>query len=278
MSDSYEKAYAFEKIPIPQRQDKPRSRGLTMMIDWGLPLGHQQDCLESQGLYIDEAKIAAGIPRVMPAGLLKKKISAYAGHGIPCFPGGLFTELAIAQGNYEQFLDEAKQTGFGAIEVSDNLLQLSPAIKKKNIRLAVEEFGLKVMGEVGRKEGGLSGDELVADVENCIEAGASLVLLEAHELFHGDIRLDVIESLVDRVPMEKLMFELPVVVLPDVTRDYKHRICAWLVKRFGTEVNLANVEWDEIYITEIVRRGMAGDTSHPQGAYRLAGMVTAEDE
>jgi phosphosulfolactate synthase len=67
------------------------------------------------------------------------------------------------------------------------------------------------------------------------------------------------------------------VVLPDVTRDYKHRICAWLVKQFGTEVNLANVEWDEIYITEIVRRGMAGDTSHPQGAYRLAGIVSAED-
>ena len=74
------------------------------------------------------------------------------------------------------------------------------------------------------------------------------------------------------------MFELPVVVLPDVTRDYKHRVCAWLVKQFGTEVNLANVEWDEVYITEIIRRGMAGDTSHPQGAYRLAGMSTAGDQ
>ena len=56
------------------------------------------------------------------------------------------------------------------------------------------------MGEVGRKEGVLSGDELIADVENCIEAGASLVLLEAHEVFHGEIRQDVIESLVNRVP------------------------------------------------------------------------------
>ena len=277
MTTSSSHEYAFQQIPIPQREDKPRTSGLTMMIDWGLPLGHQTDCLDSQGIYIDEAKIAGGIPRVMPAVLLKKKIAAYAAYDVPCFPGGLFTELAIAQGNYEQFLDEAKKIGFGAIEVSDNLLQLSPAEKKKNIRLAVEKFDFKVMGEVGRKEGVLSGDELIADVENCIEAGATLVLLEAHELFHGEIRQDVIESLVKRVPCEKLMFELPVVVLPDVTRDYKHRICAWLVKQFGTEVNLANVEWDEIYITEIVRRGMAGDTSHPQGAYRLAGIVTAED-
>jgi phosphosulfolactate synthase len=118
---------------------------------------------------------------------------------------------------------------------------------------------------------------LISDVENCLEAGASLVLLEAHELFHGEIRQEVIDKLVKRVPLEKLMFELPVVVLPDVTRDYKHRMCAWLVKHFGTEVNLANVEWDEVYITEIIRRGMAGDTSHPQGAYRLAGIETVED-
>ena len=277
MSSPPEKQFAFDQIPIPDRQDKPRTVGLTMMIDWGLPLGHQKDCLECQGFYVDEAKIAAGIPRVMPAGLLKRKIAAYADHQIPCFPGGLFTELAIAQGNYELFLDEAKRLGFGAIEVSDNLLEISPDEKKHHIRKAVEEFDLKVMGEVGRKEGVLTRDELIADVENCIEAGASLVLLEAHELFHGEIRQEVIDSLVKRVPLERLMFELPVVVLPDVTRDYKHRICTWLVKQFGTEVNLANVEWDEIYFTEIARRGMGGDTSHPQGAYRLAGIETTKE-
>ena len=277
MSEPKEVAYAFSQIPIPKRQEKPRSKGLTMMIDWGLPLGFQQDCLKTQGFYVDEAKIAAGIPRVMPAETVKKKIAAYASHKIPCFPGGLFTELAIAQGNYDHFLEAAKEVGFGAIEVSDNLLTLSPTDKKRYIRRAVGDFDLTVMGEVGRKEGSLSGDELIADVENCLEAGAALVLLEAHELFHGEIRQDVIDALTQRVPKEKLMFELPVVVLPDVTRDFKHRVCTWLVQHFGTEVNLANVEWDEIYFTEIVRRGMGGDTSHPQGAYRLAGITTSED-
>jgi phosphosulfolactate synthase len=267
--------FSFSQIPIPERQSKPRSKGLTMMIDWGLPLGLQQDCLDSHGLYIDEAKIAAGIPRVMPAELLEKKIELYGNQQIPCFPGGLFTELAIAQGNYDQFLEEALKVGFRAIEVSDNLLTLYGGNKRRHIRRAVEDFGLTVMGEVGRKEGSLSGEELIADVENCLDAGATLVLLEAHELFHGEIRQDVIDALTRRVPANKLMFELPVVVLPDVTRDYKHRVCSWLVRHFGTEVNLANVEWDEIYFTEIVRRGMGGDTSHPDGAYRLAGITTS---
>jgi phosphosulfolactate synthase len=277
MKNTNDKNYAFSQIPIPQRQEKPRTKGLTMMIDWGLPLGLQEDCLDIHGLYVDEAKIAGGIPRVMPENAMRKKIAAYSSHKTPCFPGGAFTELAIAQGNYDQFLEEAKKLGFEAIEVSENLLTLSPTDKKRYIHRAVKNFDLSVMGEVGRKEGSLSDDELIADVENCLEAGATLVLLEAHELFHGGIRQDVIEALMQRVPKEKLMFELPVVVLPDVTRDYKHRVCAWLVQHFGTEINLANVEWDEIYITEIIRRGMGGDTSHPQGAYRLAGITTSEN-
>ena len=277
MHQSSETTYGFETIPIPKRQEKPRTFGLTMMIDWGLPIGLQKDCLESQGIFIDEAKIAGGISRVMPKKTLEKKMAVYAENQIPCFPGGLFTELAIAQGNYEKFLDEANKMGFSAIEVSDNLMQISSSEKRKLIRKAVEEFGLNVMGEVGRKEGILSKDQLIADVENCLEAGAQLVLLEAHELFHGDIRTDVIKALTRRVPLAKLMFELPVMVLPDVTKDYKSRVCSWLVAQFGTEVNLANVEWDEIYFTEIIRRGMAGDTSHPKGAYRLAGITTVEN-
>lgn len=269
--------FPFSRIPIPERPKKPREKGLTMMIDWGLPLGLQKDCLEGQGLYVDEAKIAAGIPRIMPLDYLRQKITAYSGHGIFTFPGGLFTELAIAQGNYEVFLEQTREAGFSGIEVSDNLLRIDPARKKRIIATAVNGYGLKVMGEVGRKEGSTTGDALVADVENCLEAGASLVLVEAHELFHGDIRADVMEALTRRVPLEKLMFELPVVVLPDINKEYKTKVLFWMVKEFGTEVNLANVEWDEVYFTEISRRGMSGTTSHPQGAYRLAGMETTED-
>lgn len=268
--------FAFSCIPLPQRQMKPRTKGLTMMIDWGLPLSLQKDCLGAQGIYVDEAKLAASIPRVMPEEYLKKKIAAYQVEGIFTFPGGLFTELAIAQGNYEAFLEGAKEAGFSGIEVSDNLLQISSRDKRAVISRAANDYGLTVMGEVGRKEGCMTGEELIADVENCLEAGASLVLLEAHELFHGDIRQDVLEEMGKRIPVEKLMFELPVTVLPDVTKSYKAKVLFWLVKHFGTEVNLANVEWDEIYFTEITRRGASGETSHSGGAYRLAGIDNKE--
>lgn len=253
--------FYFNSVPLPARDPKPRHRGLTMMIDWGLPYNLQLDCLQSQGLYVDEAKIAASIPGIMPGDLLKKKIGAYQSENIFTFPGGLFTEVAIARGFYDEFLEEAATAGFSGIEVSDNMLEMKPEKKKSVIAKAVNEYGLTVMGEVGRKEGSMTKDELIADVELCLEAGASLVLLEAHELFHGDIRVDVLEDLNRRVPLEKLMFELPVAVLPDVTKSYKTKILYWMIKQFGPDVNLANVEWDEVYFTEITRRGISGDES-----------------
>ena len=132
--------------------------------------------------------------------------------------------------------------------------------------------GLKAYGEVGRKEGALDDDAFIADIDDCLQAGATGVYLEAYELFaQGETRTALIEAIGRRFPAERIIYELPVVILPGVHREFKHRITAWLVRTLGTEVNLANIEWDEIYITEMVRRGMAGDTSHPQGAYRLAG-------
>ncbi|MBW1803997.1 MAG: phosphosulfolactate synthase, partial [Deltaproteobacteria bacterium] len=192
------------------------------------------------------------------------------------FPGGLFAELAIAQGTYEAFLEEASKVGFSGIEVSDNLIQIDPKNKKEVISKAVNEYDLTVMGEVGRKEGSMSGDELIADIENCLEAGSSMVLIEAYELFHGDIRRDVIDNIVKKIPMEKIMFELPVTVLPDMTKTYKMKVLFWMISQFGTDVNLANVEWDEVYFTEIGRRGASGESTHPQGAFRLAGVETVE--
>ncbi len=262
---------AFEDFPIPERQSKPRTLGLAMMIDWGMGIQRQDDTVESAGAYIDFAKIAAGIARFMPRDLLIQKLAHYRAAGISTSPGGLFSELALKLGRYEHFVDQVIEAGFTGIEISDNLLKLGAREKAAAIDHAKRK-GLTVFGEVGKKEGLLEDDALLDDVANCIDAGSDWVFLEASELFAGnEIRSDLIARLQARFPAEKLIYELPVVVIPGVTRDFKHKITGWLVKEMGTEVNLANIEWDEMYLTELVRRGFAGDTSHPQGAYRLAG-------
>ncbi len=269
--------HAFASIPVPERQAKPRTRGLNMMIDWGMGLSRQADTLDSAGAYIDNAKIAGPIPRVMPRDVLERKLGLYREHGIAPMIGGLFTELAYMQGNAEKLFDEALSVGFGALEVSDNLITYPQGEKARLIR-ACRDAGLKAYGEVGRKEGALDDDAFIADIAECLDAGAAGVYLEAYELFaQGQTRTALIERIGQRFAPEQVVYELPVVILPGVHREFKHRIATWLVRTLGTEVNLANIEWDEIYITEIVRRGMAGDASHPQGAYRLAGFAPSED-
>ena len=267
---------AFDDFPVPERQAKPRTLGLAMMIDWGMGLGRQVDTVESAGDYIDFAKIAAGIARFMPRELLVKKLANYRENGISTSPGGLFSELAIKLGRYERFVDQVVEAGFSGIEISDNLLKLGAKDKASAIAHAKRQ-GLTVFGEVGKKDGLLEDDAVIDDVANCLDAGSDWVFLEASELFAGsEIRTSLIAKLQAKFPAQRLIYELPVVVIPGISRDFKHKITAWLVREMGTEVNLANIEWDEMYITELVRRGFAGDTSHPQGAYRLAGFEPDE--
>ena len=264
---------AFDQIIVPERQDKPRSRGITMMIDWGIPEGQQADILSAQGHLVDKAKIAAGIPRFMPVDLLKRKLAAYRSAGISTANGGLFTELTLKQGTYDTMLTEMVELGFDAVEVSENLVPLGAAAKTEAVRHARENFGLTVLGEVGRKEGKMTDEEIMEDVETYLNAGVSSVYLEAAEIFEEDrARDDLIQRLNDNFPAEVLIFELPVNVIPGITDAIKHKMASKMVAALGTEVNLANVEHYEIYLLECLRRGLGGDTNHKEGAFRLAGI------
>jgi phosphosulfolactate synthase len=249
---------AFSEVPLPSREIRPRSKGLTMMIDWGLPLRHQIDVLETSGYYVDMAKIAATIPGLLPKDILRKKIAAYKEAGVSTSQGGLFTEYAYLQGKLPEFFNEITELGFSAVEISDNLLNWSLEEKRQTIRTAIDDFGLKVLGEVGRKDDVMTDDEIIADLEVCMESGVSAVFIEAFELFSGEeIRGDLIKAIAGKFPVEKIIFELPVDVLPGITRDFRHKVASWMIAEFGGDVNLANVEWDEILFTEMVRRKIA---------------------
>ena len=245
---------AFEFIDFPMRSTKPRRDGLTMMIDWGLPLALQSDVLAGANRYIDMAKIAGSIAGVMSRGLLEEKIAAYKSAGISTSQGGLFTEMAYMQGKIEPFFERIAELGFDAVEISDNLLSWSLTDKERTIRLAIEQFGLKVLGEVGRKDAAMDDGALLEDLRITVDAGVTSVFVEAYELFAGDsIRDDLIAKIAGQHPSDTIIYELPVVVLPGVTREFKHKVTVWMVDALGSNVNLANVEWDEIWMTEIIR-------------------------
>ena len=240
-----------------ERSEKPRTAGLTMVVDWGMGLNRQRDLQDSSGPYIDFAKVAVGVSRLLSGPLLQEKIDSYLATGIEPFPGGQYLEYAETEGKLERYFEAVAAAGYRWVEVSDNLLPATAAWKETTIRRAREEFGLKVLGEVGRKEGLENPIPLSDNARICLEAGARLILLEAAELLAGGAGTSAaIEMIVEAAGLEKVMFELPGPWVEGVTDTDVHRLRRGLIDRYGTEVNIGNVAPDDLMSLEAYRRGL----------------------
>ncbi|MEZ5277839.1 MAG: phosphosulfolactate synthase [Opitutaceae bacterium] len=249
-------ANPFESIVVASRPGKPRTRGLTMIADWGLPPGQQGDLLTISAPFIDLAKVAVGIAALLPTEILREKIHAYTGHDILTFPGGQFLEYSVIHDKAEAYFQAAAAAGFRCIEVSDNLLEIELEAKCALIKRAINDHGLRVLGEVGKKEGlGATGD-LAEDAARCLEAGAERVFLEAADFFSGEVKETALQAIVDRCGTDPLIFELPGPWIDGVTQADVHRITRWLINRFGPEVNIANVSPENVLKLEALRLGI----------------------
>jgi phosphosulfolactate synthase len=81
----------------------------------------------------------------------------------------------------------------------------------------------------------------------------------------GSVRGEVVEALLDRIGADRLIFEAP----------HRHQQ-AWLIRRIGPDVNLANVAPREAVGLEALRLGLRADTTialHTLAARTPAGGV-----
>ena len=136
-----------------ERTTKPRAVGFTMVADWGLGLQQQRDLTQTSAEHFDFAKIAVGMSRLYSAELLGEKIQQYVSMEIEPFPGGQYLEYAQVHGQLDRYLPACVAAGYRWVEVSDNIAPVTVDWKRQIIARAVEEFDLKVLGEVGKKEG-----------------------------------------------------------------------------------------------------------------------------
>jgi phosphosulfolactate synthase len=248
---------AFGNIPLTtERAEKPRNTGLTMMIDWGLPLGQQKDISESNGHFIDLAKIAVGQSGVIDAKHLQAKVSAYQTSNIEPFPGGMFLEYALHLGKEKEYWEGCQKAGYRLIEVSDNAIPLEAKTKTRLITEA-NNLGMKVLGEVGSKHDLTPVDALIADVTNCLDSGSWKVFIEAAELIdNGELRTDLIEAIQRDLDGSRLIWELPGSWIPDTHECDVHELAVWLIESLGPEANIANVMPEWIVELETLRTGV----------------------
>jgi phosphosulfolactate synthase len=241
-------------LALPARAAKPRARGITHVLDRGLPLAQAADLLAANGPCVDVWKLGWGISYLDPN--LAAKLDLLAGHRVLASPGGTLLEIAWAQGRAADFLDWARACGFPCVEVSAGTIAMDDAAKQDLIEQAARHF--IVLAEVGPKDPGihLTPEQWAQAVSRDLQAGATWVLAEGRASGtvgiydpSGTVRQDVIEAMVSVTDPGSIVFEAP--------RDNQQ---AWFVRRFGPDVNLANVDPADALGLETLRLSLRADT------------------
>ena len=166
-------------LKLPARATKPRSRGITHVLDSGLTPDGTRSFLGHAGHLVDIVKVGWGIGYIDPC--LPEKIGLCAEHSCPVSLGGTLLEVAAMQDRVAELRDWALAVGISHVEVSDGLCALPPGRKQALIRELAADFA--VLAETGAKEGGYPptpadwGEEMVRD----LDAGASWVIAEGRE-------------------------------------------------------------------------------------------------
>lgn len=247
---------APEFLDLRPRSAKPRRVGVTHVLDKGLPLTDVAPLLATVGGYVDVWKMGWGTAYLDPA--VDAKVAALHEYEIRACLGGTLLEVAWAQDRAAELFDWALQVGFPCVEVSRGALPMPATEKRQLIRAAASRF--TVISEVGTKDPAASAlaspDVWIEEIADDLDAGASWVLTEGREsgtvgLFRADgsVRVELVEALVAAVGVERLVFEAP-------RKDQQ----AWLINRFGPEVNLANIALNEVLGLEALRLGLRADT------------------
>lgn len=249
------------KMPYDDRMVKPRSRGLTMVIDKGMGISAAREFLDMASPYVDIVKLSFGTSALYPEEILLRKTAMLGDRGVFICPGGTFAEVALIQGQFSAYLDYAELVGFDWIEVSDGSIDL-PDVDRQRAVYDARCRGFTVMTEVGKKhpDDGVSVEELARQMVRDLETGADYVVLEARESGRGVTIFDA-DGSVQQAGLRT--------ILSVVTESHRDRII-WEAPRaaqqrefvlgFGPNVNLGNVSPDEVLAVEALRLGLRGDT------------------
>jgi phosphosulfolactate synthase len=241
-------------LDVPARSPKPRTHGLTHVIDKGLNLRDIEGLFDTAGEFVDVVKLGWGTSYV--TGNLEKKIALYRSLDTPVVCGGTLFEAVIGRGKLDEYRRWLVENRFSHVEVSDGTIDLPRERKLELIAELARDF--VVMSEVGSKDSDVvyAPYQWVEWMREDLEAGAWKVITEGREggtagIYRptGEMRTGLVDEIAHEIDVSELIFEAP-----------SKSAQAWFVKQFGPEVNLGNIPPEEVIPLETLRLGLRADT------------------
>ena len=244
----------FNLEHLPERPNRPRQSGLTMVMDKGISLRQAEDLVSLSGECIDILKLGFGTSYLAPD--LKKKVKLYRDAGMKVYVGGTLFEAFYIRGQLKDYVKMLKKFDIDTLEVSDGSMEIPHKLKCDLIHDLNKEF--TVLSEVGSKEEGIliSPAKWIRMMSNELAAGSWKVIAEARESGtvgiyrpNGSAHVVLINKILAKVKIEDILWEAPI-------KSQQ----VWFVKQFGANVNLGNISPDGIIPLECLRLGLRGDT------------------
>ncbi len=239
---------------LPQRTQKPRSNGLTMIMDKGISLRQAEDLISAGSDYIDFVKLGFGTSLVSKH--VKEKVKLYQAANIKVYVGGTLLEAFVIRNQFDNYLRYIENLGLDSAEVSDGSIELNHDKKCEYIHTLSKNY--TVLSEVGSKEEGviIHPARWIKMMQSELEAGSFKVIAEAREsgtvgIFHknGSAHTMLINRIVNKVKIENIIWETP-----------QKSQQVYFLKLFGANVNVGNIGVDDIIPLETLRIGLRGDT------------------
>jgi phosphosulfolactate synthase len=239
---------------IPERPAKPRTSGLTMVMDKGLSLRQAEDMVASADHLTDFVKLGFGTSFVGKD--VREKVRIYRDAGIRVYLGGTLFEAFIIRGRFDDYRRMVHNLGIDTVEVSDGSISLNHGKKCELIQQLAREF--LTLSEVGSKESGIiiHPNKWKRMMLAELDAGSWKVIAEARESGtvgiyrpNGSAHVSLINKILGVIPADKVLWEAP-----------QKEQQVWFINLLGANVNLGNIAPTDIIPLETLRLGLRGDT------------------
>jgi phosphosulfolactate synthase len=239
---------------IPERTERPRDNGLTMVMDKGLSLRGAANFLDANGTLTDIVKLGFGTSYLTKD--LKEKIKLYHEADMKVYLGGTLFEAFIVRGMFDEFRQLLLDFKLETVEVSDGSIDLPHDDKLECISKLAKDF--TVLSEVGSKEEGIliAPGKWVKMMDTELRAGSWKVIAEARESGNvgiyrpnGTAHVVLVNKILAKVKSEDILWEAP-----------QKAQQVWFIKLIGHNVNLGNIAPNDVIPLETLRIGLRGDT------------------
>lgn len=244
----------FNLTQIPDRTQRPRTHGITMVMDKGLSIQEVHNFLSVSAPHVDIVKLGFGTSYVTPN--LKEKLGVYRDHNIPIYFGGTLFEAFLIRNQFDDYVSICKDYGVSLMEVSDGSINIPHAEKCGYIEKLTKHF--TVLSEVGSKDAAhiIPPYKWIELMRAELSAGSTYVIAEAREAGNvgiyrgsGEVREGLVQEILTQIPEEKIIWEAP-----------QKPQQLYFIELIGCNVNLGNIAPTEVIPLEAMRVGLRGDT------------------